>query len=219
MCAASKSSALDARPTPKDPIVSTVTDSPAGPPALRFLSTELPGVVVIEPAVYRDARGFFLESYNRKKYAEAGIDAVFVQDNHSSSVARTLRGLHAQVKRPQGKLVRVIEGEIFDVAVDIRRGSPSFGKWTAVRLSAESFRQIWVPPGFAHGFCVLSERAQVEYKVTELWDPRDEITIAWNDPDLGIDWPLEDPILSAKDSQGTRLRELADSLSHEPGDG
>ena len=159
--------------------------------------------------MHRDARGFFLETYHRDKYAAGGITAAFVQDNHSRSVRGTLRGLHAQLARPQGKLIRVVEGEIHDVALDIRRGSPTFGRTVGVRLSGEDFRQLWIPPGFAHGFCVLSEVAHVEYKCTELYDPADEISILWNDPDLGIDWPIRDPIVSAKDSRAPRLRDVA----------
>jgi dTDP-4-dehydrorhamnose 3,5-epimerase len=164
---------------------------------------------VVEPVVHRDARGFFLETYHRDKYAAGGITAAFVQDNHSRSVRGTLRGLHAQVARPQGKLIRVVEGEIHDVALDIRRGSPTYGRSVGVRLAGDDFRQLWIPPGFAHGFCVLSEVAHVEYKCTELYDPADEISILWNDPDLAIAWPLRDPIVSAKDSRAPRLRDVA----------
>jgi dTDP-4-dehydrorhamnose 3,5-epimerase len=162
--------------------------------------------------VHRDARGFFLETYNARKYAAGGITGPFVQDNHSRSARGTLRGLHAQVKRPQGKLVRVVEGEIYDVALDIRRGSPAFGRWIGMRISGEDFRQLWIPPGFAHGFCVLSEVAHVEYKCTELYDAADEIAIQWSDPDLGIAWPIRDPIVSARDSRAPRLREIKDKL-------
>jgi dTDP-4-dehydrorhamnose 3,5-epimerase len=179
---------------------------------VRFVATELPGVVLAEPTVHRDERGFFLETYHRGKYAAGGIDAVFVQDNHSRSVAGTLRGLHSQLARPQGKLVRCIEGEIFDVAVDIRRGSPSFGRWLGERLSAENFRQLYVPPGYAHGFCVTAGPAQVEYKCTALYDPADEIVIAWNDPEIGIEWPLDEPVLSPRDAAAPRLAELRDRL-------
>lgn len=172
----------------------------------EFRETPLPGVLVIEPKVHKDERGFFLETYQSKRFAEAGIDAVFVQDNHSKSVHGTLRGLHANTRHPQAKLVRVLEGEVFDVAVDIRRDSPTFGKWFGVTLSAENFRQIWVPEGFAHGFYVLSEVAQVEYKVTDYYDPGGDIYIAWNDPAIGIDWPLDgDPILSARDAEAQPL--------------
>jgi len=153
---------------------------------MKFIETDIPGVIIIDPQVFRDDRGFFLESFHHKKYRAGGIDATFVQDNHSRSQRGTIRGLHAQFNQPQGKLVRVIEGEIFDVAVDIRRGSPTFGKWIGVRLSAENFRQVYIPPGFAHGFSVTSDVAQVEYKCTDFYDPLSEISIQWNDPDLAI---------------------------------
>ncbi len=166
---------------------------------MKLVPTELGGLIIIEPDVFRDARGFFLETYHQRKYAEAGLPAAFVQDNHSRSARGTLRGLHAQRRKPQGKLVRVIEGEVFDVAVDARRGSPTFGRWTGVPLSAENFRQLYVPPGFLHGFCVTSETAQVEYKCTELYDPADEVGVIWNDPVLAIAWPVKDPALSKKD--------------------
>jgi len=162
--------------------------------------------------VHRDARGFFLETYHREKYAAGGITAAFVQDNHSRSARGTLRGLHAQVKRPQGKLIRVVEGEIYDVALDIRRGSPTFGRWVGMSISGEDFRQLWIPPGFAHGFCVVSETAHVEYKCTALYDTADEVSIIWSDPDLAIAWPIRDPIVSAKDSRAPRLREIAERL-------
>jgi dTDP-4-dehydrorhamnose 3,5-epimerase len=182
---------------------------------VKVIPTDLPGVVVIEPQVFRDQRGFFLESYHQQKYREAGIEFIFLQDNHSQSQGGTVRGLHVQLRRPQGKIIRVIEGEIYDVAVDIRRGSPHFGQWLGVWLSAENHRQVFVLPGFAHGFCVTSERAQVVYKCTEYYDPSDEITILWNDPELGIDWPSEilaNPILSKKDIVAKPLRELMDVL-------
>ena len=179
---------------------------------MKFLKTELEGVILIEPDVYRDGRGFFFECYHAQKYLEGGIPAVFVQDNHSASVRRTLRGLHAQRLRPQGKLVRVLEGEIFDVAADVRRGSPTFGRWISIMLSAENFRQCYVPPGFLHGFCVQSKRAQVEYKVTDFYDPADELGVIWNDPELGIQWPVKDPILSEKDRRHSRLAEIVEKL-------
>lgn len=179
---------------------------------MRFRDTAVPGVLVVEPDVHRDDRGFFLETYHREKYRQGGLDAVFVQDNHSRSVARTLRGLHAQLRRPQGKLVRAVRGEIFDVAVDIRRGSPTFGRWVGERLSGENFRQLWVPPGFAHGFCVLSDTAEVEYKCTALYDRDDELSIAWDDPEVGIEWPVAEPILSEKDAAAARLAEVAARL-------
>ena len=179
---------------------------------MRVLPTALPGVVVIEPVVFRDSRGFFLETYHERRYREAGIAATFVQDNHSRSARGTVRGLHFQVRRPQGKLVRVLQGEMFDVAVDVRRGSPTFGKWVGVVLSSENFRQIYVPPGFAHGFCITSEVGEVEYKCTELYDPEDELGVAWNDPQIGIEWPAGEPLLSAKDKAAPRLSELIDRL-------
>ena len=180
---------------------------------MRFVPTDLPDVVLVEPAVHRDARGFFLETYHLRKYAEGGIAAAFVQDNHSRSSRGTLRGLHAQLRRPQGKLIRCAVGEIFDVAVDIRRGSPTFGRWVGARISGDDFRQLWIPPGFAHGFCVLSDVAHVEYKCTEFYDGSDEVSIAWNDPDLGIDWPITDPIVSEKDGRAPRLREIQARLA------
>lgn len=179
---------------------------------MRFVPAGLPGVIVIEPDVHRDARGLFLETYHRRKYEEAGIREVFVQDNHSRSARGTLRGLHAQWRRPQAKLVRVLSGEVFDVAVDVRPGSPTFGRHAAASLSAENFRQVYIPAGFAHGFCVLSDHADVEYKCSELYDPTDELSIAWDDPDLAIPWPLERPTLSAKDASAPRLRDVAPRL-------
>jgi len=179
---------------------------------MNFLPTELPGLLIIEPDVYRDARGFFLETFHEKKYHEGGIDAVFVQDNHSRSLRGTLRGLHAQRTHPQGKLIRVIEGEIYDVAVDIRKNSPTFKRWVGVTLSAENFRQMYIPPGFAHGFCVTSDFAEIEYKCTDFYDPKDEIGIHWSDPDIGVKWPLTDPILSKRDKEAPRLRDLLDRL-------
>jgi dTDP-4-dehydrorhamnose 3,5-epimerase len=170
--------------------------------------TSLDGVLLLEPKVFGDERGFFLESWNEKVFGELGLDVRFVQDNHSSSRRGILRGLHFQHPNPQGKLVWVVEGEIFDVVVDLRRSSPSFGKWEGVALSAENKRRIWIPPGFAHGFYVTSERAQFLYKCTTYYSPKDEHTLAWNDPVLGIQWPIpagKPPILSAKDSQGVSL--------------
>lgn len=175
---------------------------------MRFVPTDLPEVLLIEPDVYRDERGFFLETYHARKYQTAGIPGVFVQDNHSRSVRDTVRGLHAQRHRPQGKLIRVLQGEIFDVAVDIRRGSPTFRCWVGVRLSAENFRQIYVPPGFAHGFCVISDTADVAYKCTELYDSSDEFGVRWNDPAVGIAWPVSEPLLSEKDRAAPALAEL-----------
>jgi dTDP-4-dehydrorhamnose 3,5-epimerase len=179
---------------------------------MRFTETELPGVILVEPDVHGDQRGFFLETYHTPRYREAGIAATFVQDNHSRSSKGTLRGLHGQFPHCQGKLVRVIEGEIYDVAVDVRRGSPTYGRFLATALSAENFRQLYIPPGLVHGFCVTSEVAQVEYKCTEIYYPEDEFSVAWNDPDLGIRWPVSDPILSQKDRSAPRLRELQDRL-------
>ncbi len=182
---------------------------------MKITRTEIPDVLIIEPQVFRDERGFFLESYNRQKYREHGIEAEFVQDNHSRSQRGTVRGLHAQINRPQGKLVRCIEGEIFDVAVDVRRGSPTFGHWVGAWLTAENFRQIYVPTGFVHGFCVTSEIAQVQYKCTDIYDPSSEISVLWNDPEIGITWPLEElgaPILSKKDLAGKPLQQLMDVL-------
>jgi len=181
-------------------------DAPGRTPL--FLPTRLPEVIEITPVIHRDERGFFLESYNARAFALGGIGAAFVQDNHSRSVRGTVRGIHAQRRRPQGKLIRVIEGEILDVAVDIRRGSPTFGEWVSARLSCRSLHQLWVPPGFAHGFAVLSETAQIEYKVTELWDPSDEIIIAWDDPRIGVEWEIDTPVLSQKDRDGKTLAAL-----------
>ncbi len=179
---------------------------------MRVLTTELPGVLIVEPDVHRDARGFFLETYSERRYAEAGISARFVQHNHSLSTRGTLRGLHAQLVHPQGKLVRAIAGEMFDVAVDIRRGSPSFGRWTGAVLSGENFRQLWIPPGFAHGFCVLSERLHVDYKCTDFYDGSDELAVAWDDPEIGIAWPITAPVLSPKDKGAPRLAQQLDRL-------
>lgn len=175
---------------------------------MKVTSSELPGVLIIEPDVLRDNRGFFLETYNHNSYRAAGLADVFVQDNHSCSRYATLRGMHAQLRRPQGKLVRVIEGAIFDVAVDIRRSSPTFGRWLGLELDAATAKQIYVPPGFAHGFCVISEVAQVEYKCTDFYCPGDELNLLWNDPELGIEWPVNDPILSAKDASAQPLHRI-----------
>jgi dTDP-4-dehydrorhamnose 3,5-epimerase len=173
---------------------------------MKVTETALPGVLILEPRVFRDLRGFFLESYNEKTMAEAGIREHFVQDNHSFSERNVIRGLHYQV-RPQGKLVRVVTGEILDVIVDLRRSSPTFGVWNGVNLSESNQQMVWIPPGFAHGFCVLSEGAHVLYKATDFYDPEGERTIAWNDPALNIDWRLTDPpTVSAKDSLGTAFR-------------
>ena len=179
---------------------------------MRVLPTALPGVLIIEPDVFRDERGFFLETYRLERYAEHGIAAPFVQDNHSRSRRGILRGLHAQLEPAQGKLVRAIAGEILDVAVDIRVGSPSFGQHVAVALSGENFRQLWIPPFFAHGFQVVSETAEVEYKCTEPYRPKGELAIAWDDPELAIPWPLREPILSSRDGAAPRLAALRDEL-------
>ena len=179
---------------------------------MKFQPTALAGVILVEPTVHSDARGFFLETYHQRKYAGGGIAETFVQDNHSRSQRGTLRGLHAQFRRPQGKLVRAVEGEIFDVAVDVRRGSPTFGRWVGEILTAENFRQLYVPPGFVHGFCVLSDSAQVEYKCTDFYDQADEYSVLWNDPEIGIEWPISDPLLSARDRAARRLAEVADRL-------
>jgi dTDP-4-dehydrorhamnose 3,5-epimerase len=176
--------------------------------ALKKIPTSLPGVFALEPRVFGDERGFFFESYNRRIMAEVGIVEEFVQDNHSCSSRNVLRGLHYQLKHPQGKLVRVAEGEILDVAVDMRRSSPSFGRWEAVRLSGENKRMLWIPAGFAHGFCVLSEKAHVLYKATDFYSPEHERTLAWNDSQLKINWELDGvPIVSAKDQRGAAFRD------------
>lgn len=182
----------------------------------RFVETGIPGVVIVEPKVFRDDRGFFLESFQSEKYRAGGIDAVFVQDNHSYSVRGTLRGLHAQNPSAQGKLLRVIAGEVFDVAVDARRGSPAYGRHVTAVLSAENFRQIYVPPGLLHGFVVTSEVAQVEYKCTTFYRPDAELCVAWNDPDLAIPWPISDPILSPRDAAAPRLRDVQHRLIDYP---
>jgi dTDP-4-dehydrorhamnose 3,5-epimerase len=174
--------------------------------AFRKIPTSLAEVFVLEPRAFRDERGFFLESYNEKAFAELGIQERFVQDNHSFSTRNVLRGLHYQVQQAQGKLVRVAHGEIFDVAVDLRRSSPSFAKWEGVRLSEDNKRMMWIPAGFAHGFRVTSESAHVLYKATDYYAPQFERTLAWNDPELNIKWELEsDPIVSAKDQRGSPL--------------
>ena len=170
--------------------------------------TKIPGVVVIEPAVHGDARGFFMETYQRQRYVEAGLPEHFVQDNLSRSRRGVLRGLHFQNPNPQGKLVSVLEGEVYDVALDIRRGSPTFGQWVGILLSGENKRQFYVPPGLAHGFVVTSETALFAYKCTDYYNPKAEGTVIWNDPDLGIDWPIAEPTLAAKDQAGVRLKDL-----------
>lgn len=179
---------------------------------MKVFPTDLDGVLVIEPQVHRDDRGFFAETYHAARYAAAGVDATFVQDNHSRSVQSTLRGMHAQLERPQAKLLRVLRGKIFDVVVDVRRGSPTFKRWISVELSEENFRQIFVPIGFAHGFCVLSDVAEVEYKCSDVYQAGDELGLAWNDPEIGIRWPTAEPLLSAKDRDGQPLARLLDRL-------
>lgn len=177
---------------------------------MQFTSTELPGIILIQPKIFADERGFFLESYRKDRFSAAGIQADFVQDNHSASTQGVLRGLHYQIRQPQGKLVRVVAGEVFDVAVDLRRSSPTFGNWVGVTLSARKKNQLWVPPGFAHGFYVTSEKAEILYKATDYYAPQWEHCLLWNDPALGIDWPIingELPVLSAKDAQGSLLSE------------
>lgn len=176
---------------------------------MQVIRTEIPEVLILEPRVFGDARGFFFESYNQRAFQDAtGWAPAFVQDNHSGSARNVLRGLHYQIRQPQGKLVRVTAGAVYDVAVDLRRSSPTFGRWVGARLSAENHRQMWVPPGFAHGFLVLSEFAEFLYKTTDFYAPEHERCIAWNDPELSIDWPLDGPpILSAKDAHGVSLRE------------
>lgn len=179
----------------------------------NIVHTTLPGVLIFEPRVHGDARGFFLESFRQQVFLEAtGLNLQFVQDNHSRSGRHVLRGLHYQMERPQGKLVRVVSGTVFDVAVDLRRSSSHFGRWFGTELSAENHRQLWVPPGFAHGFLVLSEFADFLYKTTEYYAPEHERCLAWNDPDVGIDWPLPErqvPFISPKDASAPRLTQAA----------
>lgn len=176
---------------------------------MKVISTEIPDVLVIEPRVFEDERGFFLESFNERAFQEkANISERFVQDNHSRSAKNVLRGLHYQIQQPQGKLVRVIVGEIFDVAVDLRRSSKYFGQWVGITLSAQNKHQLWVPPGFAHGFLVVSEYTEVLYKTTDYYAPQSERSLLWNDPDMAVAWQLEaEPILSPKDKAGKRLQE------------
>ena len=180
--------------------------------AIRSTETSIPGVLIIEPQVFHDDRGFFLETFHSNKYVEGGIDRAFVQDNHSHSQFGTLRGLHYQLGHAQGKLIYVVRGEIFDVAVDIRKGSPFFGKWVGVTLSAENKHLLYVPEGFAHGFCVVSETADVIYKCTDVYSPKDEGGVFWADPEVGINWPVETPILSEKDSRYSKLSEIPEEL-------
>lgn len=176
---------------------------------MQATPTRIPGVVLIEPAVFGDARGYFFESWHSTRYAALGLPATFVQDNVSRSAQGILRGLHFQQPFSQGKLVQVLDGEVFDVAVDVRVGSPTFGHWVGERLSADNHRQLYIPPGLAHGFCVLSESALFSYKCTDLYHPETEVSIAWDDPAIGIAWPITRPQLSKKDSNGIRLADLA----------
>jgi dTDP-4-dehydrorhamnose 3,5-epimerase len=179
---------------------------------MRFVETSIGGLVIVEPDVHRDPRGFFLETFHAAKYAAAGIPEHFVQDNHSLSVGRTVRGLHMQLRKPQGKLVRVVQGEVWDVAVDLRPESPTLMRWVAVSLSADNFTQLYIPPGCAHGFCVMSDVAQVEYKCTALYDRSDEIGVAWNDPEVGIPWPVSEPLLSERDQHNRPVAEVLAQL-------
>lgn len=175
---------------------------------MNFVPTALPDVVVIEPKVFADARGFFMELFHVERFRTAGLDLSFAQDNFSRSKKGVVRGLHFQEPRPQGKLVRTLRGRIWDVAVDVRQGSPTFGRWVGETLDDENRKALWIPPGFAHGFCALSDEADVEYKCTSLWAPDCERTLLWNDPALGIAWPVDNPILAAKDAVGTPLARL-----------
>jgi len=177
---------------------------------MKLITTKLKDCVVIEPEIFGDERGFFLETYQKQRYKDiASINLEFVQDNHSRSSKHVLRGLHFQTKKPQGKLVRVVSGEVYDVVVDIRKDSKTYGKWVSVLLSAKNKKQIWVPPGFAHGFMVTSETADLEYKCTDYYDPSNEGCIIWNDPDLLIDWPSINPIISEKDRNGDFFSKLS----------
>lgn len=176
---------------------------------MEIRETSLPGVLLVEPRVFSDSRGYFYETFHAERYAKAGIPTHFVQDNFSRSCRGTLRGLHYQEPHPQGKLIQVLAGAVYDVAVDIRRGSPTFGRWYGVELSDENRRQLWIPPGFAHGFCALSERADFYYKCTALYAPDSDRGLLWNDPEIGIAWPIAEPLLSAKDA-------AAPCLAHAP---
>lgn len=179
---------------------------------MKVLPTDLEGVVIIEPRVFEDERGFFFESYHGARYAAAGLPERFVQDNHSRSVSGTIRGLHYQLKRPQGKLVRAVLGRVLDVAADIRRGSPNFGRWVAVELSAANKRQLYIPPGFAHGFCVLEGPAEVEYKCTDYYQANDQRGVRWDDPTLGVPWPVSAPVVSPQDRALEHLSPERDDL-------
>jgi dTDP-4-dehydrorhamnose 3,5-epimerase len=183
---------------------------------MKVTPLAIPDVLLIEPVAHRDGRGYFLESYHELRYRAAGIDAPFVQDNQSRSARGTLRGLHWQTApHPQAKLVRVLAGEIFDVAVDVRPGSPTFGRWVGATLSGENFLQMYVPVGFAHGFCVLSDTADVAYKCSDIYDPKSEQGVMWNDAEIGIDWPVSDPVLSPRDQRHPTLAELRRQLAQE----
>lgn len=175
---------------------------------MNVISTQIPGAIIIEPKLFGDARGFFLETYQAQRYADAGLPMHFVQDNQSRSAKGVLRGLHFQRKYPQGKLVSVTRGEVFDVAVDLRKSSPAFGKWVGVHLTEDNHRQFYVPPGCAHGFCVLSEVADFQYKCTDYYHPEDEGSVIWNDPEIGIEWPLQNPSLSTKDAQAPFFKDV-----------
>lgn len=175
---------------------------------MKLIPTEIHGPIIVEPDVFGDARGYFMETWNRRRYAEAGLDLEFVQDNVSFSRKGTLRGLHFQNPQPQGKFVYVLQGEVFDVAVDVRVGSPTFGKWVGVTLSSENKRQFWVPPGFAHGFCVTSDTALFAYKCTEFYNPQAETSVLWNDPAIGITWPVDAPLLSQRDTAAPPLDQI-----------
>ena len=175
---------------------------------MKIETTAIPDVLIVEPDRFGDDRGFFQETWHQRRYGEAGIDATFVQDNISLSARGVLRGLHLQNPNAQGKLICVLQGEVFDVAVDLRVGSPYFGRWAGAMLSLENRRQMWVPEGFAHGFCVLSETALFAYKCTDFYSPESEIAVLWNDPEIGIDWPLSDPVISEKDAEAEPLSAL-----------
>ena len=175
---------------------------------MKIIKTELEGALIIEPRVFDDTRGYFMETYQQERYKDAGIDKVLVQDNLSYSVKNTLRGLHYQINKPQAKLVQVLKGKVFDVAVDIRKDSSTYGKWAGVELSDENKRQFYIPEGFAHGFCVLSETAYFVYKCSDYYSPEDEGGILWSDPDIGIKWPVSEPVLSEKDMKYSSLKEI-----------
>lgn len=175
---------------------------------MKIIPGPMAGLLVIEPAVFGDSRGFFMELWNQRRYREGGLAADFVQDNLSLSRRGALRGLHFQSPNPQGKLVEILDGEVFDVVVDLRRSSPTFARWHGLTLSAENKRQFYVPPGFAHGFVVVSETALFHYKCTEFYSPKDEQTLSWNDPEVAVQWPISEPLLSAKDTKGLRLKDL-----------